>query len=640
MILDIMRREKKLLLSLLLVPLIFGLVAYLVPGMPGGVWGGGMGSSALATVGAAEISPQEFTSAYQRFLKMNQFPYDRQFLKTLQIDRQILNQLISKESMLADAKRLGIDATGNEIQQKILALPYFKDNGSFVFSRYEAILKQNGMTVQQFEDDVREEIIQDKLRNLITDSVTISDKEIEEEFRKRNEKAKVSYVEFEPSMYTKSISIQDADLKAYYDQNKENYRVPEKRKVRYLFIDTGSLRNSIQVSDAEVRNYYQQNLSNYQLPERVRAAHILFKTDGKSSEEIEKIKSKATEVLNEAKKGTNFSELAKKYSEDSSVASGGDLGFFGRGAMVAEFEKAAFSLGIGAISDLVKTQFGFHIIKVLEKQPAHIQNLEEVSSLIRPTLQQRKADQAALELADKAYNLVKIKKTLHELTIELKLKTEETPFFVQGAAIPVIGNSQEFSSKVFSLKPDEISSPVRIPSGFALCQLTEVKQPYIPELSEVRSKVEEAAKNAKALEITKAKAQEFANKAKESGNFESLAKEYSVSIKTSDDFARNGTVKDLGSSSPFDSFAFSANPGEVNQPLQLGQKYVVMKLKERKPVDLNEFAKSKESLRQSLLGSKKDKVFQAYIESVKERMTKAGKIKIDEVQFAAISRRI
>ncbi|HKZ40319.1 MAG TPA: SurA N-terminal domain-containing protein, partial [Candidatus Hodarchaeales archaeon] len=289
MILDIMRREKKLLLSLLLVPLIFGLVAYLVPGMPGGVWGGGMGSSALATVGAAEISPQEFTSAYQRFLKMNQFPYDRQFLKTLQIDRQILNQLISKESMLADAKRLGIDATGNEIQQKILALPYFKDNGSFVFSRYEAILKQNGMTVQQFEDDVREEIIQDKLRNLITDSVTISDKEIEEEFRKRNEKAKVSYVEFEPSMYTKSISIQDADLKAYYDQNKENYRVPEKRKVRYLFIDTGSLRNSIQVSDAEVRNYYQQNLSNYQLPERVRAAHILFKTDGKSSEEIEKI---------------------------------------------------------------------------------------------------------------------------------------------------------------------------------------------------------------------------------------------------------------------------------------------------------------------------------------------------------------
>jgi peptidyl-prolyl cis-trans isomerase D len=640
MVLDIMRREKKLLLSLLLVPLIFGLVAYLVPGMPGGVWGGGVGNTALASVAGAEITAQEFTSAYQRFLRTNQFPYDRQFLKTLQIDRQILNQLISKETMLADAKRLGIDATANEIQQKILALPYFRDNGSFVFSRYEAILKQNGLTAQQFEDDVREEIIRDKLKNLITDWVTVSEKELEEEFRNRNEKVKVSYIIFDPSMYTKSVTLEEADFKAYYDQNKENYRVPEQRKVKYLFIDTGSLRDSVQISDAEVKNYYQQNLSTYQLPEKVRAAHILFKTDGKSPEEVEKIKVKATEVLSQAKKGANFSELAKKYSEDSTASKGGDLGMFGRGAMVPEFEKAAFSLEPGGISDLVKTQFGFHIVKGLEKQTAHTQSLEEVAALIRPTLQQRKAEQLAQELADKAFNLSKNNKTLDQTAVELKLKVDETPFFIQGATVPIIGNSQEFSSKVFSLKPGEISSPVRIPSGFAICQLIETKQPYVPGLDEVRAKIESALKTSKAEDIARTKAQEFSNKAKAPASFESLAKDYQVSVKVADEFARNGNIKDLGSSLPFDSFAFSANPGDVSQPVQLGQKFVVIKLMGKNPVDMSEFTRTKENLRLNLVTPKKDKVFEAYTEAVKEKMTKAGKIKIDESQFAAISRRL
>jgi peptidyl-prolyl cis-trans isomerase D len=639
MVLDIMRREKKLLLSLLLVPLIFGLVAYLVPGMPGGVWGGGMGSTAVAKVAGAEITAQEFSSAYQRFLRTNQFPYDRQFLKTLQIDRQILNQLISRETMLADAKRLGIDATANEIQQKILALPYFRDNGSFMFSRYEAILKQNGLTAQQFEDDIREEIIQDKLKNLITDWVTVSDKELEEDFRSRNEKVKVSYVIFDPSLYTRSVTIQETDIKAYFDQNKENYRVPEQRKVKYLYIDTGNLRNSVQISDAEVKNYYQQNISTYTLPERVRAAHVLFKTEGKSPEETEKIKIKATEVLSQAKKGANFSELAKKYSEDSTAGNGGDLGMFGRGAMVPEFENAAFSQEPGAISDLVKTKYGFHIVKTLEKQPAHTQSLDEVSTLIRPTLQQRKAEQLAQELADKAFNLTKNNKTLDQTAAELKLKTEETPFFLQGGVVPAMGNSQEFSSKVFSLKPNEISSPVRIPSGFALCQLIGTKEPYVPGLDEVRAKIEEALKSSKASDIAKTKAQDFSNKAKGSGSFESLAKEYEVSVKVADEFARNGNIKDLGSSSPFDSFAFSANPGDVNQPVQLGQKFAVIKLVEKKSVDMNELAKTKESLRLSLATPKKDKVFEAYTEAVKEKMTKAGKIKIDEAQFAAVSRR-
>jgi peptidyl-prolyl cis-trans isomerase D len=640
MILDIMRREKKKFLGILLLPLIFGLVAYLIPGMPGGVWGSSdISGSALAVVNGAEVTTTEFLGRYQRFLRSSQFPYDRQFLKTLQIDRQILNQLVSEEIILAEAKRLGLDATSNEIQQRILALPYFQDNGSFAFNRYQAILEQNGMTVQQFEDSVREEIIQDKLRNLITDSVIVSEKEVEEEYRNRNEKAKISYVAFEPSKFSDAVSLQEADLKAHYEQNKESYRMAEQRKLNYLFVDTNAIRNSIHIPESEVRSYYQQNLATYQLPEKVRASHILLKTEGKSPEETEKVKNKATELLLQVRQGADFAALAKKDSEDpESAAKGGDLGLFGRGAMVPEFERAAFSLGVGAVSDLVKSQFGFHIIKVTEKQPARTQPFEEVESLIRPTLLQRKADQMAQELADKAFALAK-NKTLEQVAAELKLTVQQTPLFLQGSHIPGIGNSPEFSSKAFALKAKEVGPPVKVPNGFAIPQLLEVKAPYLPEFAEVRTKVEEALKSAKALELAKSKAQEFSEKAR-SGNFEKLAKSYSAEVKNTDEFTRNGNLQDLGSSSPFDAFAFASQPGSVSQPIQVQQKYVIAQLKQKNPINSEQFSKDKDSLRQSLLTPKKDRVFQAYLEAVREKMAKAGKIKINEAELGNISRRM
>src|SRR2546430_2432112 len=307
MLLDIMRREKKLLLGLLLAPLIFGLVAYLIPGLPGGVWGGtGIDSSVIAKVGKAEISAAAYRNAYQRFFRNNRLPYDRQFLKTLQIDQQILSQLISNELMLSEAKNLGIDATSNEIQQRILSMPYFLENGNFIFNQYEVILRQNGMTVQEFEDRIQLEIIQDKLRNLITDALSVSDKEAETDYRNKNEKAKVSYVVFEPELFTNSVAVGESDLKTHYDKNREIYRVPEQRKIRYLLLEIAKIRDTMHVSEEELKSYYQQNLQSYQLPERVRAAHILFKTEGKSPEEVDKIRNKATEVLLRAQKGEDF----------------------------------------------------------------------------------------------------------------------------------------------------------------------------------------------------------------------------------------------------------------------------------------------------------------------------------------------
>ncbi len=639
MALDLMRRQKKLLMGLLLAPLILGLVAYLIPGLPGGVWGTGVDGAPLATVGKVDIPAATFKSQYQRFLQNNRLPYDRQFLKTLQIDQQILKQLIDKELISAEANRLGIDATANEIQQKVLSLPYFVENGNFLFNRYEAILRQSRMTVQEFEDGIRTDIIREKLRNLITDAVLVTDKEVEADYRDRNEKAKVSYVSFEPGPFANSVAVNETDLKSYYEKNKESYRIPEQRKVKYLLADTTRLRETVQVSDSELRNYYQQNLSNYQLPEMVRAAHILFKTEGKSPEEVEKIRAKATQVLLQAKKGEDFAGLARKYSEDSTAANGGDLGFFRKGQMVPPFENAAFSLGVDAISDLVTTTFGFHIIKALQKQPAHTQKFEEVVALIKPSLQQRKAEQAAQEVADKAFSRLKNNQSFEQSAKELGLSIQETPLFSQGASIPGIGNSPELSSKVFGLKTKELGSPVRVPSGVVVPQVVEVQAPRLPAMAEVRAKLEQDYRTLKAADVAKATAQEFASQLKSGANLEKLAKTNGVSVKTSEDFTRNGTIADLGASAPIESFAFSAKVGEISQPVQIGQKYIVLQLNAKTPINPQDFAKAKEGLRGSLLGQRKEQVFQAYLDGIRNGMQKAGKIRVNDALLAEISRR-
>ncbi|MEW5979050.1 MAG: peptidyl-prolyl cis-trans isomerase [Acidobacteriota bacterium] len=643
MILDIMRREKKLLLGLLLAPLIFGLVAYLVPGVPGGVWGSGVSDRNLAVVDGAEISVNDFNKTYQRFLRSNRLPYDREFIRSLQLPQQVLNQLVSRQVILLEADRLGIDATANEIQQRILSLPHFLDNGNFLgLDRYEAILRSNGMTVQEFEEAIRLEIIQEKLMNLVTDSVGVSKAEVEDEFRRRNEKAKISYVLFDPASFTQAVVVTDADLKAHFEANRENYRIPERRSVQYLLVDTNQIRQTLGVSEAELRQYYQQNIQTYQLQERVKASHILFRTEGKSPEEIDQIRQKASEVLQRAKKGEDFAALARQFSEDpGSAVNGGDVGFFSRnGQMVPEFESAAFSLGVGAISDLVKTQFGFHIVKVTERQAAHTQSFDEVVNLIRPTIMQRKAEQAAQDLADKAYSLSRTKPNLQDIATELKLRVETTPLFASGGTVPVIGNSPEFSSKVFSQRQDEIGSPVRIATGFAIPQVVDIKPSYVPDLAEARPRVEQDFRQVKSVDLAKAKAEEFAKKAKTGASFDVAARSFGVTVKTSDDFTRNGNLPDLGSTAPVDEFAFSAKLGDISAAMAMGNRYMVAQLKEKTPIDQEELAKASEDLQASLLSQRKEQQFQAYLDSVRDKLQKDGKIEVNQRLFSEIAARL
>ncbi len=636
MILDLMRRRKRLFAWLFLPLLVVGLVAYLIPGA-GMQWGQEIGAPFVARVGSAEISPMELREALFRFLRGSNVPYDRKLLRQLRIEQQILNQLISREIVLQQGRRLGVDATSEEIQEKILTVPAFLEEGNFFLQRYKAILRQNGLTVEQFEESIRYEIMQEKLRGLVTEYVNVSDWEAEEDYRLRNEKARIRYAVVDPTSFEDLEFIALKEVQAHYEENKSSYRLPEQRQIEYLLADIGRLRATFEPTAEEMQDYYRDNRSEFQVQEQVQASHILFKTAGESPESVQKIRQKAEKVLEEAKAGKDFARLAQRHSEDGSAANGGDLGFFGRGRMVPEFERAAFGLDKGEISNLVTTQFGFHIIKVLEKQVARTQAFEEVESLIKSSITSEKAESAARDLADKAYRQTRNERSFEDIAKELNLVTETSPFFSPGAAIPGIGNAPDLSTRVFSMTEGAVSAPQRVPNGFVLARLVQVKPSQVPEFEEVRQRVQRDVRTRMGDAAARSKAEDLVKKVRAGRKLSSAARRDRIEVKLSDPFSRNGSIPDLGASSPLDEFAFSAKEGEVSEPIQVGRRLVVAVLTERQDIDPKRFAAEKDEIRNRLLTRKRQTVFDAFLEGTRTRMQEKGEILVNQSRLDEIS---
>ncbi len=636
MILDVMRRQKRVFAWVVLPLLVVGLVSYLIPGV-GGVWGHEIGVPFVARVGSNEISAAELKVALFRFLRSSQVPYDRKLLRQLRIEQQILNQLISREIVFQQGRRLGVDATSEEIQEKILTVPAFLEEGNFFLARYKAILRQNGLTVEEFEESIRYEIMQEKLRGLVTEYVNVSDWEAEEDYRLRNEKARIRYAVIDPDSFKESVFVALDEITAHYEENKATYRLPEQRRIEYLLADTSRLRATFEPTDEDMQDYYRKNRSEFQVQEQVQAAHILFKTAGESPESVQKIRQKAQRVLEEAKAGKDFAQLARRHSEDGSAASGGDLGFFGRGRMVPEFERAAFGLAKGEISGLVTTQFGFHIIKVLEKQAARTQALEEVEGLIRSSITSEKAEAAARDLADKAYRQTRNERSFEEISKELDLVSETSPLFSPGAAIPGIGNAPDLSTRVFSMSEGAISAPQRVPNGFVLARLVQVKPSGVPELEEVRGRVDQDVLTQKTNAVAQSKAEDLVKNVKAGRKLSSAARRARIEVKLSDPFSRNGSIPDLGASTPLDEFAFSAKEGEVSEPIQVGRRLVVAVLTERQDIDPEKFAVEKEEIRNRLVTRKRQTVFDAFLEGARTRMQDRGDILVNQARLDEIS---
>jgi len=626
-VLDNRKTGMRILLGVVVLLLGGSMLLYLVPQTPG--TGEASSTDTLAKVGDLTVSTAEVRQQLAEIQQRNQIPKQLESLYA----RQILNQLIFQKEIEYEAKRLGITVSNQERADRIRQfLPTAFNGDTFVgLDRYAAEVQARfQMTVPLFEEAIRQSLLQDKFRRLVTDGISAGPQELQDEFRYRNEKVKLDYALVKPEDLQAKITPDEAEIKAAYEKNKTKYQVPEKRIARFALIDLNQLRQSAQISDDELRLQYQQNIQQYQLPNRVHVQHILLMTVGKTDAEVEEIRQKAEDVLKQAKKGAKFEDLAKKYSEDPGTKDkGGDLGWITQGQTVPEFEKTAFGLEKGRISDLVKTQYGFHIIKVLDKENAHTKPFEEVKDSIKTPLLLSKADKQASDLADQLSAAIRRsnKTSLDDLAKQFHLTVAETRPVAATDAVLEFGNSQEAKEAIFRLRQGELSLPIRTDRGYIVLSVREILPTHQGSLEEVRDKVVAELKLQKATDMARAKAEDLAKRVKAGEKFDAAAKSLGLDPKTSDLFARNGSISGAASGKQL-SAAFQMKSSEVGAPLNLGSNWLVYRVAEKEESNPADFEKQKKDLTEQVLQTKRNMAFEAFRTALEARLKQEGKLQI------------
>jgi len=474
------------------------------------------------------------------------------------------------------------------------------------------------MSAAEFEDNVRRQLTIDKLRVSLTDWLSVSDQELEHEYRRRNDKVKLAVVSFTADSFRAQVKPTDADIASYFDAHKADFKIPEKRKIRYLLIDIDALKAKVVIPPADVERTYNNNIEQYTTPEQVRASHILFKTEGKDDAAV---KAKAEEVLKQAKAGADFAELAKKYSEDTdSAKNGGDLDYFGRGRMVPEFDQAVFAMEPGQISDLVKTQYGYHIIKLVDKKAATTRSLADVRQQIIDQLSFERAQGQAADLAQKLEKDITKPSDLDKVAKAQGLAVQESGFFARDEPILGLGQSPDAASRAFEMKQGEVAGPVRTSRGFAFETLVAKQDPYLPKVDEVKDRVRDEVIKQKARELSKQKAAEISAKLKTASDFEKAAKAAGVEAKTTELLTRDSPIPDLGAAAAVEDAAFKMPVGAVSDPIATDTGTAVFKVLDKKEVTDADWASNKDKFRDEFLNDRRNRFFSAYMVKAKQKM--------------------
>ena len=581
-------------------------------------------SEVLAEVEGEPITVGAFTRRYNAQVNAYRSAYggqiNDQLIKQLGIDRQILSQLVDEEAMVAESRKQGITVSDVEIRERILALPGFQENGKFVGEqRYRQILQfQNPpMSTADFERSLRRALQIEKLRNALTGWMSVGDAEVAAEFRKRNEKVKLDVVPVTAEAFKSQVAVSDAEIAAAFEKSKELYRVGEKRKIKYALLNVDQVRQTIAVPETEVAAFYQQNLSQYQSPAQARASHILFKTEGKDENAV---KAKAEEVLKMAKApSADFAALARKFSEDeSNNANGGDLDYFGRGRMVAEFEQAAFAMKNGETSDLVKTAFGFHIIKMVDNKPETTRPLAEVRSEIEDQLKWQKAQAEAEKIAKSLEATTKTPADLDRIAKERSMQLTETGLILLAEPIQGVGSQPELSGRLFGMKEGDVTPAMRVSTGWVFASVTGRQDPYIPKLDEVKTRVADDVKQEKAVAMAKQRAASIATELKSAKDFAAAVKRAGLEIKPTELVARGSAIPDLGVSDSIDNVAFALPQGGVSDAITTPTGTAIIRVSEKVNVTDAEVESGKDQMRDELVNARRDKFFGAYMQKAKQ----------------------
>jgi len=646
----------KYVLGGLLLIICASMVITLIPGGLGGdVFTGTPGKGIVAKVDGGDITADDVRLTARQNAQQDAQRYGEMAAKIMpfliqQETIRAVDQLINRQALLDEAGRMGLRVTPEEVKDELQHGRYaatFFPGGNFIGqTEYEDFLQRYNLTPTKFEQSVGDDIVLTKLQALISGSASVSEAEIHEQFMKQNAKVKFDYAVLKQDDLRKGLHPTDLELKAFYESHKASYAnsVPEKRKVKYAVVETGKAEAGVQITQDDLRAYYDQHRDQYRVPEQVKVSHILIKTplpgpDGKVDEKgVAEAQHRAEDLLKQLKGGAKLEDLAKKYSEDpGSAKQGGSLGWIGKGQTVPEFEKTAFSLPKGQISDLVKSSYGFHIIRVDDKQEAHVKTLDEVKAEIEPVLKHQKGQQLAQKQAEALLKQARAE-GLDAAAAEQRIPVINSDFFARKDMLPGLGPATQFMDAVFSTAEKSPPDVAPASQGIVVFQLLAVKPAATPTFEEIRSRVEEEFKSERSSILLSQKIQELSDRAKAEHDLKRAAKELGATMKTSDFVLPDGQVPDVGSMSGQASVAFTMKPGEISGPINSGTDAVVLAvLENQQPTDAD-YAAKRDQIRDQLLLGKQQERFGLFVSSLVDEMTRSGKIKKNAEEIKALSR--
>jgi len=609
-----------------LILIALSMMTYLIPGF------GDQSNTAqnIATVGDMDITQQEFANLINR--QMQQGQLSKETLKFFV--PQALNRLLGEYAAVHEAKRLGLTATDQELADEIkMSIPQLFQGGKFVGSEaYSQFLAQNGLTVGQFEDTLRRQILLHKLQAMAFEGSVVSPKEVEDAFRTRNEKLKLQYVKFDPADYKAKVSPTPAEISAYYEANKLAYAAPIQRAFEAMVVDEAKLGANIPVSDDALRQAYSSQMDRWKTPEEIQARHILIDYN-KDLPNKEKLRKKAEDIAKQVKGGADFAEIAKKESQDpGSNTRGGDLGKFKRGVMDKTFEAAAFALKPGEISGVVETPFGFHIIQTLAKEGGRVQTFDEVKANLTTELRRAQVYEKMPVLMEQARaELTKNPTQAKAIAEKLGLTYVNVAAGAPGEDIPGIGVSTPLSTAIQAQAKGGITDVVQLDaSRLGIAIVNDVLPQSSQPLAKVQGQIKDLLTAQKAAKLAADAASAFETKlAANNRDFDKTARETGAKVVTGDPVERVGTLAGVGNMATFPEL-FDLPAGGVSTVRRIGQSAYAFKVIEKLPADMALLPNQREQIVAQLRETRSVVRRELFEDGLVERLRASGDLKVNQ----------
>ncbi len=526
--------------------------------IPFALWGiqqylGGGREPAAATVNGVEIPQREVQRVAQRqrqqLLRAMGANAAPALLDELRLREMAREGLIENEVLFQAAQSAGYRVSDEQLVTRIRKIPAFQENGTFSSAVYEQTLRNQGMRPGNFEPMLRRDLIIEQLQRGIEDTAFATTREVDEAVRLKRQQRDIGFLTISARGYEQKVTVSEEEIASYYDDNMQQFVSPERVSVDYLELSVDQLAKGIEVGDADLRAYFEEHKSSYFKPEQRRASHILITVASDADKTaVTEARNKAEELLKRIRAGESFSELARKFSQDpGSAREGGDLGFFGKGIMEPAFEKVAFSLKEGEVSDPVRTEFGFHIIKVTGIKPGGTPDFSKVRDQVAADYRHQQAEKRFYDAAEQLANLsYEHPDSLEPAAEQLGLEIQSTPLFGRSGGEEGIAADPKVVAAAFSpevLEQDYNSEPVELsPVHMVVVH----KKEHIPEqqlpLADVKQKIAEQLRHKKARDAAFAAAESIAHKAAEGEEIAVLAKERKLKWERRNGVTRNDTT--------------------------------------------------------------------------------------------------